>query len=662
MKKVLIICWSIFFTFASVNAQRFTTVNFDDEIYSILEFAQLKGYCSIQNGAKPYTESVILKALNEVLEYENNLKPAELAVINAWIYEHSEKEVLKDLKKGKYRIGNSNERFPVIFDFNYGLETFITGGIYTDNTIDQYGYDVIPHFQFTGDFSRWLSYGLYGFFDISYMREQTLGENYFIGYSWYDNGVKEFLEGETYIDDVGDSQKYPEPLRRTIKTTRLNQVLPYSYVKKWDGQIYLFSNLSASGLESWASENGISGGINAELNAVFFDDKLQIKFGRGYHEWAGMDNESSLVLNSRARPFMAVQLDVCPFPFISYSYLTGSLEYSNRKDLLLNSYTQDVQFDESYFSQNNFSINMIELNFKYFHFDFGSSVIWPKRLEFGYLFPLVNYVLYQNNIGDYDNLSMFGDIKFRYPGLGSLWASIYLEELNGLNNDVITATRAMYAGQLGTKIAIPGIPFGTLSLRYTKVEPYCYTHQAINYTPWYNQYITESYTNNGYPLGYYLDPNSDEAYLKFEMRPFSFFKTSLTYQFIRHGADYGSQQVPGSSYYSELSPKNRDELKKYFLRDGAYNWMHIISLNGTLTCKKSKYPFEIGATVGFLYSYFTTIDEDLYITLDSKANENYGFIGHSKSDKYTEYHFTNTDEYPVKCGCVLSLGVKVLNW
>ena len=82
---------------------------------------------------------------------------------------------------------------------------------------------------------------------------------------------------------------------------------------------------------------------------------------------------------------------------------------------------------------------------------------------------LFNYVLYQNNLGDYDNTALFGDIKVRKPGVGSLWASIFIDEINGLNNDVRTSPRAMFAGQLGGKIVIPGLKLATLSVRYTKV-------------------------------------------------------------------------------------------------------------------------------------------------------------------------------------------------
>lgn len=190
-----------------------------------------------------------------------------------------------------------------------------------------------------------------------------------------------------------------------------------------------------------------------------------------------------------------------------------------------------------------------------------------------------------------------------------------------------------------------------------KIEPYCYTHHAINYTPWYNHYIIENYTNNGESLGYYLPPNSDEFFFKFEAKPKANLNTSLQYQFIRHGAEYGSQQVPGSSLYSELSPYNRDELNKYFLRDGAYNWMHIISVSANIQNKKSKVPFMLYGTAGFMYSYYTMIDSDIY----NKRHE-YGNNGNSGADSKTVYHFVNTDEYPVQFGGVLSLGIKLFYW
>ena len=124
---------------------------------------------------------------------------------------------------------------------------------------------------------------------------------------------------------------------------------------------------------------------------------------------------------------------------------------------------------------------------------------------------------------------------------------------------------------------------------------------------------------------------------------------AFTYQFIRHGADYGSQQVPGSSLYSELDPRGRAERRKYFLHDGAYNWLHIVNFGGEFTLS-SKYPVTFSTNLGFVYSYYSMIAQENY-SIDGKA-ENCDFS--------TPISVVNTQEYPQIFGAVLSLGVKVI--
>ena len=135
-----------------------------------------------------------------------------------------------------------------------------------------------------------------------------------------------------------------------------------------------------------------------------------------------MDNGSSLVLNRQARPFFEFNTGVEMFSWLKFSTLAGILEYPNADYMNSKSYpgdnTEDV--DDSYFWQNAFSLNMIELDFKYLHLDFGCSVVYPKRFEIGYLFPLFIYVEYQNHTGDCDNLALFGDIMLRNPGVGKI--------------------------------------------------------------------------------------------------------------------------------------------------------------------------------------------------------------------------------------------------
>lgn len=651
MKKIILSVFTLFFCFEFVFAQKNLSVDVDDEIYSVLEIAEMKGFCSFLPGAKPYTVSRIFKAIDEILEHEDELKPSEIELLEKFKAKH---EINSEKKNSASHLAvqTKDEKYHFSFLYDFALEGNVSGGIYNKSDFNSVGFDLLPEFNFRGDITKFVSYGFKGIFDLTYMPLKEVG-NYSIGYPWYEKDVEDYFSGD--LNDDG-TPKYSKPeSERFVKKFLNNSYLPYSYKKPWDGQVYLLSNMSASGTEGWATEFGVSGSILAEIKASFLDDRLTIGAGRQSHEWAAMDNGSSLVLNKQARPFFEFNTGIEMFSWLKFSTLSGILEYPNADYMNSDSYPEDKDgVDDSYFWQNAFSVNMIELNFKYLHLDFGSSVVYPKRFEIGYLFPLFIYVEYQNHTGDCDNLALFGDIMLRKPGVGKVWASIYFDELN-IQNNWFTETRVMFSGQVGAKAVIPWLPFASVSTRYTKIEPYCYTHHAINYAPSYNHYIMENYTNNGESLGYYLPPNSDEFFFRFEMKPRSFLSTALQYQFVRHGADYGSQQVPGSSLYSELSRFNRDELKKYFLHDGAYNWMHMVKLETTFEHKNVQRDLQLSLNLGFLYSYYTMIDSDNY------DRSIYGNNGNCKNaDFSTPYHFVNTDEYPVQFGVVMGFGFKVL--
>ena len=199
----------------------------------------------------------------------------------------------------------------------------------------------------------------------------------------------------------------------------------------------------------------------------------------------------------------------------------------------------------------------------------------------------------------------------------------------------------MYAWQCGLELLLPRLPFASLDLSYTKIEPYCYTHQKTD-VPWYSAPMEEAYTNHGYGLGYYLPPNSDEIKLRFQTMPIGGTWVKAQYQMIRHGADYGSRAVDGSSYLSELAESNRSSdprLRKFFLHDGAYQWFHIIK--GGITHSLRKLPIEVSLEAGMVFSYWTDID----------GNPNDG-SSHS-------YHNIDNTEYPKHTGVIASVGIRI---
>ena len=356
-----------------------------------------------------------------------------------------------------------------------------------------------------------------------------------------------------------------------------------------------------------------------------------------------------------AHPFFGVDTTVNLFKWLNFSALTGFLEFPNQNYINENAwYPRDdagnkiEDIKDSFFFHNLFSMAEFNFDFTNVHFDFGSTVVYPNRFELGYSFPLVDRVVYQNNVGDYDNLALFANLKGMLPGIGSIWGSIYIDEINALKTDALHNTRCMFAYQAGSKVNIPWLPFTVLSLRYSKIEPYCYTHEALDpekNQPYYSHYICENYTNNGESLGYYLQPNSDEIFVKLETQPLPAASFSLQYQLIRHGVDWGSESniYSGSSIYSELPAgrygPGRNNLHKYFLKDGVYEWMNILALQASYDCKHFGIPLQFYGTIGYVHNWFTSI----------------GSATPSKNAKYSKY---SSDEYKEDRGVVLSLGIK----
>jgi hypothetical protein len=275
-------------------------------------------------------------------------------------------------------------------------------------------------------------------------------------------------------------------------------------------------------------------------------------------------------------------------------------------------------------------------------FDFMDTVVWPRRFDIGYISPITNSFFYQNNTGKFDNMAITATLKGQYPGLGNIWGSIFVDEMN-LTSDMFILDRQMLAVQGGVNVPLPFLSFTSIKASYTKVNPYTYTHHR-NIVPWYGDLRMEkSYTNNGVGLGYYLPPNSDEILARFETMPVKSLILSLQYQLIRHGADFGPSAVDGSNLLSELDPDGRDDkpvLKRYFLRDGAYQWSHIIKVGAEWNLPKV--PVALCGEVGVNYSYFTNIA--------AEAN----FTGEPHP-----YAQVNTADYPESTGFIVKIGLKI---
>ncbi|MDR1784995.1 MAG: hypothetical protein LBR23_00800 [Spirochaetaceae bacterium] len=620
---VFLFC-SIGFTLSS---QSHISVPLGRTIYFLLENAQARGLCKPLPGAKPYSRAVILRAIDEILESQGGKAPLSDDERQTFqkeraMYALPQKTGVDWGRGGFYTETTGKIRFSL--DITASWESLISEAIEGQDGDFDWGTDNWGTVKFQGDMGEDFSYSLQGGGGMMRAPRKQLGP--------YDTYYKDYIDSGAAVNQ--EITSYSQPLA----------FFPYTYRKNWDGSIFVLSNLSSSGFYTWPE--GLSFGYNilGEMSGALLAGHITYRVGRISREWAGMSNGQSLALNAAARPFLAAEATFSPFDWLSFSALTGILEYYNTKGIKESAMT----------FQNAFSQEIIEFNYKeYVHFDIGSIAVWPKRFELGYAYPLNSSFFYQNNIGDFDNLAIAMNLRGTLPGRGFAWFSFFADEFDlSTGGEFFKLDRNMYAFQVGAAFLVPVLSFSTLSFSLTKIEPYCYTHNRV-FVPWYgtdesgNPLPMETgYYNNGENLGYYLPPNSLELLAGFETMSGANTKLRAQVQLVIHGADYGSNAVDGSSPYSELDPDKRggdvgNELYKFFLQDGAYQWQTVFKVGAEHRLARYRLPIMIFGEIGLYHSFFTNID------------------GPANSGDTSKFDVVNSAEYPQTTRFIATVGFRV---
>ena len=113
---------------------------------------------------------------------------------------------------------------------------------------------------------------------------------------------------------------------------------------------------------------------------------------------------------------------------------------------------------------------------------------------------------------------------------------------------------------------------------------------------------------------------------------------------IRHGANFGPSEVDGSSLLSELDTEGRSGsnpvLKRFFLKDGAYQWMYIVKTGAQWQIPGL--PVSLYGEAGAVFSHYTNINVPANVT----------GMAH-------QYEKINTSDYPESTGIIITLGIKV---
>ena len=575
MKRIVFLTFALCIA-AAAWAQTHTAVSVDDPVYDFIDDMILRGVIRRDVMARPWPRSKVLSTLESVRDRNIPLSVADREYL-LFLIDRIDKSVEKGvLEEGAFDI--PSDLFPA--KIGTGWDNEIGVGISDDIT-----------FHDTTLFRLYIQGDIPG--PISYAVQVRPG----------------------IVSQVGDFDSYE----------------PYTFMKHWDGAPYYLIGEGSYGFPSEAS-GGLE--IQSEMALSAWDDRLWARFGRIRHDW-GSFGSGNLYFSGTARPFSAFELTFNPWKWFAFSALTGSLDYG------VGIWNEDGRYplpgsgasiDQPVYGspkaaanveQNSYSIIQLEImpNDR-FYVSIFDAVVWPKRYELDYIYPFQSNFFGQEVVGDFDNMMLGGTVAFLAPGYGQAWASLYIDEMDLLSDGFFKLDRNMYAYQVGANVPVPIFNRGKITLQYTKIEPYCYTHPPVN-APTYgdidndgdNYDMQTYYLNNGEPIGFYQPPNSDELRLEFTTMPINKLLATFRYRLIRHGATTGPYEVDGSSYYDYIdyyeyagsySTWQDDPLyKKDFLKDGAYEWQHIWGIGALWYGNLGKIPFSLGLDLDLVWSYYT---------------------------------------------------------
>ncbi|MDR0487628.1 MAG: hypothetical protein LBG91_05215 [Treponema sp.] len=586
-KAVMVLALFFLVPFYSLHAQRLNSVPLGHPAYDIIQTGVLKGVVTPPPSAKPWSELIIQRKLREMLnDSAGRLSLKEQKIVAQMLESFERENAGLNLWEGKFNMERETAGQPFTLDGKVSWESDFRAKV-PDTSVSTVNRGSL---NLGGDMGGHLSWGYTISAGFLYVDRELLGmrpEPPYIDPKWgtYDGNPNSSGHGYYYdIYDIPQSPVYAIP-----------SYFPYTFTKLWESSIFPPDNLG--GREEWPNKLSFFYEMFGEISTAFFDDLLYLRFGRMTRDWGPGDIGSSLYFNGMARPFMAVEGTASPFKWVRLSSLTGALEYPNNGD---------VWKDAEKF-QNFFSISLLEFDIgRHFHLGFGSSAVYPKRFEFGYIFPLYSNFFYQNVSGDFDNMAIFGDLEIRFTG-AKIWGGFFIDEMRPVIGNFFNLNRNMYSYQGGVKVNINWLPLGVFTMRYTKIEPYCYTHE-YRHTPWHRTPGNTAYHNNGESLGSNLPPNSDELMARLEAMPLQHLAAHLQYQMLRHGADWGYRRVPGSNINDKIIKD--DNTEKFFLRDGVYQWDHVIKFGGCYTLR-TRLPLSFTAEAGIVITRFTDSDNEI---------------------------------------------------
>ncbi|MGE5804458.1 MAG: capsule assembly Wzi family protein [Ignavibacteria bacterium] len=270
--------------------------------------------------------------------------------------------------------------------------------------------------------------------------------------------------------------------------------------------------------------------LNETPDETFFDetegyltvdfDLLRFKFGRDRMKIGYGYIKSFLDDNSPLFDYLSFNLK---YEFFSFSYFHGKLQGNPSVEFDSVSGPSNI-VEEKYFGYHRLGFNISED----FDFGLGEMIIYGGRpLDFAYLNPFSFYKSIEHSNRDRDNAMLFFDFNNNsFEGL-KLFFTFLIDDIKfgkiGTgwygNQTAINAGLKCYS--------LYGLLPVDIQFEYLRLEPYTFTHRLSR----------NSFTNFGYNLGSFLQPNSELYFLQINYRFNHRLDFSVNWSYTLHGAN-----------------------------------------------------------------------------------------------------------------------------
>ena len=256
----------------------------------------------------------------------------------------------------------------------------------------------------------------------------------------------------------------------------------------------------------------------AYVNADF--DLVKLKLGRDRVKLGYGNIKSILDENSPMFDYLSFRID---YDFFNFSYIHGKL--LGEKTIIPDTITGEYNFvEEKYFVYHRIGFDLS----KHINFGIGEVAVYGDRpFDLSYFVPFNFFKSVEHSNRDRDNTMLFMDFSNRSITNTNIFFTFLIDDISF---DKIGS--GWWGNQTMYNFGIHSSPFYQLlpldiKFEYLRLEPYTFSHRLLK----------NSYTNLGYNLESFLQPNSELFFFGISYRFTNRLSAAADFSYSNHGSN-----------------------------------------------------------------------------------------------------------------------------